>query len=655
MIDRKPSNEELEAGDRGARIQKILRTFRNINRLIARETDRARLIQSACSCLTGDLGFHTAWIGILDESGQAMLETGSSGFGGEFDKIRAPLCQGRFMENLAHVLSHDDVQVVSNPLADCPDCPLAMAYTGRSGMARRLRFGDQVFGILSVSVPAPYAHNHEEQSLFRELTDDLAFGLYTINIQHQIHQLNHIVQSVPHPMSLISRDYRYMAVNQAYTRFYRSHTDRIIGKTPSDFCGPAVFEKEIKPYLDRCLAGETIEYEVLVDFPELGRRWMRMEYFPYRDEQGEIAGVVSHGRDITEQTVNDMTLATIIENAPVGICITDPDGMFELVNPAYCRIYDYTALELLGRHFTLVVPDSQKDQLNIAHDRFIEQGYEIDGEWSVLDKSGRSLSIMARAARITGSDNRFRKVTFVIDITDKKRLEQLRTDADRIMKHDLRQPLAGIMALPGVLRNKGPLNTDQERILTLMELSGERMYRMINFSFDLYKIETNEYDYAPEPVDLLKIIHEVREHNQKRLSQKNLTFRLEKNHAPVRPGEAFFVMSDEQLLYPVVSNLIVNAIDASPPEEEIRVTLTVSDAVNLTIRNIGAVPASIRSRFFEKYQTYGKKGGTGLGTYGARQMALAMGYDITMTTIDEKNTTLVCIHIPNDTGGLKKK
>lgn len=38
-----------------------------------------------------------------------------------------------------------------------------------------------------------------------------------------------------------------------------------------------------------------------MNFSETGERWMRMEYIPFRDKNNQIAGVVSHGLDITEQ------------------------------------------------------------------------------------------------------------------------------------------------------------------------------------------------------------------------------------------------------------------------------------------------------------------------------------------------------------------
>ena len=60
----------------------------------------------------------------------------------------------------------------------------------------------------------------------------------------------------------------------------------------------------------------------------------------------------------------------------------------------------------------------------------------------------------------------------------------------------------------------------------------------------------------------------------------------------------------------------------------------------ITIHNMGAVPATMVERFFEKYTTAGKSGGTGLGTYSAMLIAKIQNGTITMATAEETGTTL---------------
>jgi len=69
------------------------------------------------------------------------------------------------------------------------------------------------------------------------------------------------------------------------------------------------------------------------------------------------------------------------------------------------------------------------------------------------------------------------------------------------------------------------------------------------------------------------------------------------------------------------------------------------------IHNQGAVPESIRDRFFERYVTYGKQYGTGLGTYSAMLIARAHGGNISFTTSREEGThLLVTLPVDRDRG-----
>jgi PAS domain S-box-containing protein len=116
-------------------------------------------------------------------------------------------------------------------------------------------------------------------------------------------------------------------------------------------------------------------------------------------------------------------LHSIFNNTPTGICITNEQGYFEQVNDAYCKIYSYTPQELIGKHFTIVVPPSMQENMRRYHDKFIAGQDEIRGEWQVKDKYGKELYIMADAALIKDNSDRRHKATFVTDITNHKKAE----------------------------------------------------------------------------------------------------------------------------------------------------------------------------------------------------------------------------------------
>ncbi|MEQ6916332.1 sensor domain-containing diguanylate cyclase [Halomonas aquatica] len=116
----------------------------------------------------------------------------------------------------------------------------------------------------------------------------------------------------------------------------------------------------------------------------------------------------------------------VIHAAPIGICVTDADGLFEMVNPAYCDFYGYREEELLGQPFTMVVPEANRPSLIDLHERFIagESDLEATQEWEVQGRDGQPKNILAKAARIRDGNGQVKKVTFVLDITERKSLEQ---------------------------------------------------------------------------------------------------------------------------------------------------------------------------------------------------------------------------------------
>lgn len=278
--------------DRESHLNNVLLAIRDVNQLIARVTDPELLIQKICTSLVKRRGYFNAWIALVDEKGNRVEMSAASGFNGGFEVLTPALHRGEFPLCMRLSLWADKVAVTRNPPADCPDCPLSLEYEGRAGLTCRLSYKGRVFGILSVSVPEKFAIDNEEQDLFAELAADLGFALSKLKTDVQAHRLHQIVTSIPQPMSLVSDDYRYLVVNDGYAELFGTIAENIVGKNPAHFFGEQVFEGEIKPRLDHVLGGKELQYEIQADFPGRGKRWMFMSYYPYRNEQGNITGVV---------------------------------------------------------------------------------------------------------------------------------------------------------------------------------------------------------------------------------------------------------------------------------------------------------------------------------------------------------------------------
>jgi PAS domain S-box-containing protein len=115
---------------------------------------------------------------------------------------------------------------------------------------------------------------------------------------------------------------------------------------------------------------------------------------------------------------------SVVEKTPAGICITNEDGIYEYVNPAYCKLYQYAPEELIGQPFTMVVPRELQAFMTDLHDQFLQGQEEVQGEWQVVTRDGTTMTILAEAARIIGQDGKYKKATFVMDITNRKDTEE---------------------------------------------------------------------------------------------------------------------------------------------------------------------------------------------------------------------------------------
>ena len=93
----------------------------------------------------------------------------------------------------------------------------------------------------------------------------------------------------------------------------------------------------------------------------------------------------------------------------------------------------------------------------------------------------------------------------------------------------------------------------------------------------------------------------------------------------------------------MLSNIIKNAVEASPTGEEVEVAMISEESAIIGIHNAGAVPIDIRETFFDKYTTSGKPGGTGLGTYSGKLIAQTLGGNIKLETSDEAGTTITIV------------
>jgi DNA-binding response OmpR family regulator len=222
---------------------------------------------------------------------------------------------------------------------------------------------------------------------------------------------------------------------------------------------------------------------------------------------------------------------------------------------------------------------------------------------------------------------------------------RLREEVEAISRHDLKNPLMIVMSIPSIILAEVSLTDGHRKLLKMVEEAGRRMLEMINRTIDLFKMERGTYTLTPASVDILPIVTQILSAFGGLLAEKTLTCALTLNGKVPQAGERFIVRGEELLLYSLLANLMKNAAEASPPGEEISIFLADGEPASMAIHNKGAIPESIRARFFQKFATAGKQGGTGLGAYSAKLIAETLRGSIGVDTSEDSGTT-VTVQLP---------
>lgn len=221
---------------------------------------------------------------------------------------------------------------------------------------------------------------------------------------------------------------------------------------------------------------------------------------------------------------------------------------------------------------------------------------------------------------------------------------RVREDVENMTRHDLKGSLAGIVGMVQSLADDDSMSPRQVAQLRLVEQTALQVMSMTSLSGDLYKMETGNFKLKAVPVDVGQTLHRLAELSRSAFADKQLGIVVDADSAV--GDELPTATGDAMLCYSLFQNLVKNACEAAPPGSRVVITLKDESPLCVTIHNTGAVPADLRTSFFEKFATSGKSGGTGIGTYSARLLATAQKGDVTMTTDDESNSTTLTVTLP---------
>ncbi|MCW8931986.1 MAG: diguanylate cyclase [Gammaproteobacteria bacterium] len=251
--------------------------------------------------------------------------------------------------------------------------------------------------------------------------------------------IENILKITREHISILDSDYIYCAVSHSYLNCHNKSSEQIIGHTVDELLGKQVFEDLVKPNLERCFGGHTVNYQAWFNFNNLGQRYMDVTYYPIQETcSSETRHIVVSSHDLTELYNNqsDQRLAkSLFDNTSEGIVITDSKGIIVNVNSAFTQISGYQKQEVVGVNANITRSD-RHDQLFYQNMwKSLKETGQWQGEIWDKHKSGHIYPKSLSINKIT--DDNGRVINYVGIFSDITLLKESQNQLEKLAYFDM--------------------------------------------------------------------------------------------------------------------------------------------------------------------------------------------------------------------------
>lgn len=309
---------------------------------------------------------------------------------------------------------------------------------------------------------------------------------------------------------------------------------------------------------------------------------------------------------------------SIFQHAPDAVVLTNTERRVVMVNPAFTELFGYTSEEAVGQK-TATFYDSPEDFDHQGELRYHDEAEPASAPYQVNYRRKDGGIFTGETVGSVVRDNKGRVLGFlghIRDITERRRIEQMKDEFISTVSHELRTPLTSIRGVLGLLSGGalGDLPVQVRELLELADKNSQRLLHLINDLLDMEKITTGHMEFVVQRHELMPLITQSLKANEHYARQFSVNFVL----AESAPG--CHVDVDEERFGQVMSNLLSNAIKYSPAGSEVTVRAErLGDHVRISVEDQGpGVPEAFHDKIFHKFcqadgSTSRSKGGTGLG------------------------------------------
>jgi len=317
----------------------------------------------------------------------------------------------------------------------------------------------------------------------------------------------------------------------------------------------------------------------------------------------------------------------ILRNIRSGIVTIGAQRRLLFANPAAGALLGFDHETARGRLVSEAIAGACP-ALAAALDHALADGERVTRGEAVITQTSRSFPIGFTTTILDadGDDASLSATAIFQDITDNKRLEELRLRAERLegvaelsasLAHEIKNPLASIRSAVEQLA-RAPRATEDERTLgTLIVRESDRLARLLTEFLDFARVRKTRGDL----VDIGEIAHAA---TGLAASHPDCAGGIQVVYQP--PRTPILVEGDEDLLHRAIFNITLNAVQASPDNGRVIVEVSCltrdqiptgvvfrDGAVALRVTDVGpGIPTAIKDRVFDPFFTT-KPGGTGLG------------------------------------------
>nr|WP_315476523.1 ATP-binding protein [uncultured Undibacterium sp.] len=329
---------------------------------------------------------------------------------------------------------------------------------------------------------------------------------------------------------------------------------------------------------------------------------------------------------------------TILDNLVDGVITIDAIGTMRSFNLAAMGIFGYTLPEVIGQNIRMLMPEPDRSR----HDTYLHR-YNTTGEARIIG-IGREVhgkrkdgSIFPMELAVSKSSE-FDETVFigmVRDVTERRRLEKLKSEFISTVSHELRTPLTSIQGSLSLLENgvAGKLSDPAHKLVELASRNSQRLTLLINDLLDIEKLAAGKMALNLTSIDIVNVVKQSIRDNGGYGLKFNVQYVLGSH------PERLNIIADGGRLAQVLANLLSNAAKFSGESHQVDVRIIKSDVkVMVEIEDHGyGIPADFQKEIFNSFAQANngdtrQQGGTGLGLKISKSLIEAMNGHIGFQT-----------------------